>query len=353
MLTAEVRARVAPLFAAAARLSSATDPAARAARQRLAESSGLSPQGVELALALSLEKDASDAELAALASSVPRAPGAHVLLSANVFVATQRALALALVAAPRVCVRASRREPEMARFYAEAAPGLFEIVDELRPEPGDVVFAYGGAEALASVVPASIGAGAGVRAYGPGFGLEICEERAVETEPQRSELARAVALDAVLFDQRGCLSPRLILFQGERASACRFAEALCAELESFARGVPLGRVDGAELAEIRRYGETMIYAGELFTSAAGAVGVAAFDAPTSLSPVGRTLHVIPVSDAARRARELADGVTTVAVAGGAELLATITQALPEARVTVPGWLQRPAFDGPVDRRAAR
>ncbi len=350
MLT-DLRERLAPLFSAAQRLRAASDAPARAARRRLADSTGLSPEGVALALELCLETVASDAELTALSSSVPHGAAAHVLLSANVFVAAHRALALALAAAPRVHVRPSRREPEMTRWYSEAAPGLFQIVDQLRPQADDVVFAYGGAEALASVMPELSTSARAARAYGPGYGVEICAESAASREPERRELARAVALDAVLFDQRGCLSPRLILFQGSQRAACAFAEAIQRELEDFARTTPLGRLSDAERGEIARYQQTLAYSGELFTSSAGAVGVAALDSATLLSPLGRTLHIIPVSDAPARARALSGEITSVAVAGGAELLSAVARTLPGARLTVPGSLQRPAFDGPVDRRA--
>jgi hypothetical protein len=348
-VTADLARRLEPLFAAARRLAAPDDVAAEAARTRIAASSGLSQAGVELALALSLEKAPSDAELHALAKSVPQgAANAHVLLSANVFVATHRAIALALAAAPRVFVRASRREPEMARWYADAAPGLFELVSTLEPEAGDVVFAYGGAPALARVIPAF--PQSTLKAYGPGFGLVACEGAELRDEQRRSELGRHIALDAVLFDQRGCLSPRLVLVEGDMALALKLAEAIAAALEHFATEVPLGRVTAEERAEIRRYGETMTYAGELCVTAAGAVGVAALDAPPLLSPVARTLHIAPVTNAIERARALAADVTSVAVAGATNFRAALTKALPEARLTEPGMLQRPAFDGPVDRR---
>ena len=89
-----------------------------------------------------------------------------------------------------------------------------------------VVGSLGRWDALAWTLPA----GVLLRGHGPGFGLVVCDESSIDDE----NLARFVdglSLDIVLFDQRGCLSPRLVLFQGSAASATKLAQALAKALD--------------------------------------------------------------------------------------------------------------------------
>ncbi len=94
--------------------------------EELVASTGLTRQGVELAFARHLELEPTDAEIDALAASAGAAKHVVVILSANVFVAALRAIAIARAASPSVVVRPSRREPHFARALVEAAadPGL-------------------------------------------------------------------------------------------------------------------------------------------------------------------------------------------------------------------------------------
>ncbi|HEY3233680.1 MAG TPA: hypothetical protein VGJ84_03120, partial [Polyangiaceae bacterium] len=121
--------RIRRLVEAARKIADPRDPLGIRARELLPESTGLSRQGVEWALTRCLETRPTEKELRQLSASVPTAPRAHVILSANVFVAAHRAIALALAASPRVCVRTSRREPQFARLLCQASDGLFEISD--------------------------------------------------------------------------------------------------------------------------------------------------------------------------------------------------------------------------------
>src|SRR5262249_34881743 len=143
--------RLRALIAAAARIGDPHDELGVRARAALPTATGLSPEGVTLALERCLETAASDAEIRALAASVRPASGAHVVLSAGVFVAAHRAIALALAASARVFVKPSRRDPEMVRLLALAAPGLFQVVDAITPRPGEHVHAYGSDEALGAI----------------------------------------------------------------------------------------------------------------------------------------------------------------------------------------------------------
>src|SRR5829696_6144805 len=108
--------RVRRLVEAARALADPKSSLGKLARERLPEATGLSPEGVDFALQQSLEIDATPAEIATLCRDAPAAPRAHVLLSANVFVAALRAISLGLAASPRVSVRCSRREAVMAEL---------------------------------------------------------------------------------------------------------------------------------------------------------------------------------------------------------------------------------------------
>jgi hypothetical protein len=275
-----------------------------------------------------------------------------VLLSANVFVAAHRAIALGLCAAPTPCVRPSRREPETARFFAAAAPGLFEISAELKPQPGDELFAYG-ADATLAELEQGLASGAHLNAYGSGFGLVALDANPLGDDSTRLELCEALALDLLLFDQRGCLSPRLILLQASRQQALVLAETLATVLGAWAKRVPRGALAPEELAELGRYEDTLTYAGDFLATEGGAVGVAAGETVLEPCPVGRVAHIVPVRDAVQATLRLAPELTTLAALGSPSFEQALFAAAPQARRARPGSMQRPSFDGPVDRRPRR
>ena len=339
------RARVEALVASARHVADGASELGRRARRMLAGSTGLSPENVEWSLREALEISPAAAELAALLASVEPARAAHVLLPANVFVAAHRALALALAASPVVRVRASRREPHFARLLLEGAPGLFELVDAIAPEPGDHVFAFGTDTTLAAV-RASVPPGATLHAHGSGFGIAV-----VDALHADAKAARALALDIAAFDQRGCLSPRVAFVLGDGAAAARFAALVAEALAEHARRVPLGRLDDAERADNVRFRDTAIYAGPLLAAGPGSVCVS--EGAALIAPAGRNLCVVPAQELARVLAEVdASLVTAVGVAGSETLALDIARALPSARLSELGRMQRPAFDGPADRRAA-
>lgn len=341
------RARVQALLRGAQRLSDPSDSLGRIARTRLVASSGLSRENVEWALRCALETTPSAAELDELVASVEQTPRSHVLLSANVFVAAHRAIALALAASSEVYVRASRREPEMTELLAEAAPGTFQRVDELAPRAGDQLFAYGRAETLqlvASALPEDVS----FWGHGPGCGVVVVSASYSASE----ELARALSVDVAAFDQRGCLSPRLVLFEGPREGAVELARTIASALAEKQLEIPLGELSEDELADIARYRDTLLYTGELFSAAAGYVGVAAAHAALELAPVGRNLHVVAVEDAVARLEPIAHAVTTFSHVGPDARRIRLAAALPSARPAKLGHMQTPRFDGPVDRRVS-
>lgn len=342
------RHRVDALIAAAKRIADPLDPLGVKARAELPVATGLSPEGVDFALGRCLETHPEDEEVRALVRSVPRVPGAHVLLSANVFVAAHRAVALALAASADVVVRPSRREPTMVRLLERAAPGLFRIAERLEPRPGDHVWAYGEAETLEAVrrdFPDDVV----LHGHGPGIGIVFVDAQA-EPLGDPDAAARAVADDVVPFDQRGCLSPRVVFVLGESRVVRSFAEALARALGDAAARVPLGRLDSEEIGETRRYRDAMLVAGAVLPTAGGIVGLDVDGRAVVVPPPGRNVHVMGCTDPESVMGALGSTVTTIGVAGGSALRRRIANLFPHARVTQPGAMQTPPFDGPADRR---
>jgi acyl-CoA reductase-like NAD-dependent aldehyde dehydrogenase len=340
----DARERVCRLIEAARVIRDPASDLGRRARRDLVQSTDLSAEGVELALRECLETAPTDAELSELLSSVGPAARAHVILPANVFVAAHRAIALALASSASVAVKPSRREPHFARLLVLAAPGLFEVVPEIRPEAGDALWAYGGDETLDALATRFSATRVSLFARGPGFGAAVVD-RAKATR----EAARALAADIVPFEQRGCLSPAIALVAGDAADALGFAKLLSSELEAFARDVPAGTLDANELADVARYRDAFSYAGTVIPAGPGWVAVPE-EHRLVPAPAGRNLTVVATSDPARDLLPYARQITALGVAASADLRTSLAAAFPDARVSDLGRMQRPPFDGPADRR---
>ena len=342
------RARLEPLFESARSLADPSTERGRHARARLSASSGLSPQGVDFAIARCLEIAASDLEIAALIRSTPTSEVAHVLLSANVFVAAHRAIAIALASSAQVRVRPSRREPEMAELLLAGAPGAFQIVPELSPRAGDRLWAYGSDETMDEVA-VTLPPGVALHAHGSGFGVAVID--GPHSDAALTPLLTALAEDIALFDQRGCLSPRLLLVNGEPGFATELARELALELGKLEQRIPRGQLTAPELSEIAKYRDTAHFTGEVFEGGLGFVTVGQAGA-WLLPPTGRNIHVLSSANAVASLLPYRPLLTSCAFEGNAELRQALRRALPGARVCRFGEMQRPPFDGPVDLRNA-
>jgi hypothetical protein len=341
---AGARTRVRALIDAASRIADPAGTLGRRARDELPGATGLSPAGVELALTECLETHVTDADLAVFCAAVTPARAAHVLLSANVFVAAHRAIALALAASARVSVRPSRRDPAFARLLAEASAGLFHIVPELAPSPGDTVFAFGTDKTLATVrstLPPTVT----FHSHGSGIGVAI-----LDPAHATRETARALALDVVPFDQRGCLSPRAALFLGPDSEARAFAALVASELEALAKTIPLGGITPAESADITLFRDTLTYSGTLFPAGPSFVATAPRN-EIVFAPIGRNLTITPCEDPALLLRPHASIIAALGLATSVANSALLQATFPGARTSPLGRMQRPSFDGPVDKRS--
>lgn len=343
-------ARVKRLLEASRVLQDSTHPLGRRARELLPAVTGLSPPNVEWALSHALETHASDEELAMLLVRTPECEVAHVLLSANVFVAALRAVAIALAAAPQVFVRASRREPEMLQLLAAAAPGQFQVVETLSPQAGDHVWAYG-SDATISLLRTKWPDGVRVHEHGSGFGCVMLDETDVTSAAQTTALATGISQDVAAFDQRGCLSPRVILLQADRSAARRLKEALLAAMQQRELEVPRGQLKADERAQIQQYCATMCMAGDVTALPGGVVSLELEPIPFVLPPTGRVVHIRCVTEGITELRSLRQHLTTIGIHhGNLTLRERLQHEFTGARVVPVGTLQTPVLDGPVDLR---
>ncbi|AKU98576.1 hypothetical protein AKJ09_05240 [Labilithrix luteola] len=312
---------------------------------------GLSPEGVDLAFEKHLELRPSDAEVASLVARAGDAPSVAVVLSANVFVGALRALAIARAASDDVIVRPSRREPVFARALVDAARALgdtgirldeaFEVASLERGE----IHVYGRDETIDEVRK---NARVRVRGHGSGMGVAWLSERA-----ELESAARLLADDVVAFDQRGCLSPRVVMVEGDDARAEAFGEALHEALSRYDTLVPRGTIPADERPAAARYVDTMTYAGSAIVGAGHVVGVAPAGSAFVLPPSWRHVHVVPSSNAREAAAWLSPVARGVVTLGSNDLSAARALAgvvTTWARLAEIGRMQRPPLDGPVDLR---
>jgi hypothetical protein len=316
----------------------------------LVASTGLSREGVALGLRY-LEIDATFAEIDALVVGATPASGVHVILSANVFTAPLRALAVAWAASEVITVRPSRRDPLFTRALVLAVGDarLRLVGDEAAPVALGEVHVYGRDETVDAVARGAA-PGVVVRGHGAGMGVAFVGER-VEEE----SAANAIAEDVVVFDQRGCLSPRVVVVEGGAGRAALVAERLHARLTSLGQDVPRGRLDDSERSSAARYVETMAFAGRVLGGDGHAVGLGEATSPAILPPVGRHVHVVAVTgpeDARRWLQPLARFIVAIGCEDAAQGRAIIGDRA-NVRVSRLGRMQRPPLDGPVDLRTVR
>ncbi len=349
------RARVWSVIRAARRIQDPGDVLGQEARARLVDVTGLTRESIELALVDHFETNPTDIEIDTLLNSTTQAPVCHVILSANVCTAPLRALALAVATSERVFVRPSRRDPVVTELLVRALSedaefvacgGVIEIVEIVRPNPGDELHVYGSDESITSI-RAGLPDGVVVRAHGTGIGIAV-----IGRELVIDLAAEAVTRDVIPFDQRGCLSPRFVFVEGDALRAETFALVLHASLNRYSERIPRGVVDDGLQAEISRYRATMEAIGSYWFGPSHGVGFDAIPRALVLPPAARIVHVVAV-DAQCVLTLLAPWIRHVTAVGSddeGELSVAIFKNVPEARRSGLGNMQRPLLDGPVDGR---
>jgi acyl-CoA reductase-like NAD-dependent aldehyde dehydrogenase len=314
--------------------------------EAIARTTGLSAAGVELGFTRHLETEASDADLDALVLAAGDASIVHVVLSANVFTAPLRAIAIARAAAPRVVVRPSRRDPVLARALVEAArdPAITidPELDVAAIEDGEL-HVYGRDETIA-LLRARARSGVVVRGHGAGMGVAL-----VSPHADLTRAAEALADDVVAFDQRGCLSPRIAIAVGPDSRARELSLALHEALLAVGARVPRGALTDDEREDRARWLAAVDFAGTALRALDHVVGFVAGAAPL-IPPSGRHVHVCAAADESVARAHLAPFARFIVAVGSDDPAWASALAPSHARVSPLGAMQRPPLDGPVDRR---
>lgn len=320
--------------------------------RRIAASGFMSLQGAKLALELALETAPSADEVDELvARSQQRVTSLDestvwVVLSSTVFTAAHRAVALALSLSSRVKLKPSRRQPHFAQALWRASNGLFELVEDVTPNRGDVVMVFGSDESI-EAIRKNVGPGVTVRGYGHGMGVAV-----ITSGADLEQSTKGLALDMVLFEQQGCLSPR-VMFLDTACDAAEFDQRLIAELQAWQTRVPPEQADAhiARAAWERRVAQTL---GEVSVCGAGFIAhyteqwCATHRLPLSSAP--RSISVVHTKRPLSQLAPIAQQVTCVGFAGDEATARQLAHHLPGIRHVPLGMMQRPRFDGPVDLR---
>ena len=136
-----------------------------------------------------------------------------------------------------------RREPSVAAASAALTwPGGRRDLQDPLCEAVDHVLAYGGADTLSALQDRSAPK---LLPFGPGASLAVLSDADPDDLPRT---ARALARDAVLFDQRGCLSLQVIFAQSNIGA---LAEAMGQALADAAVDLPPGTAPSSDLVRAR------------------------------------------------------------------------------------------------------
>lgn len=315
-------------------------------REHWSTQTGLSAPNVDWALKHSLELYPTTTELERLVASVPESPTAHVLLSANVFTMPLRAIALGLASSPSVRVRPSRRARAFAELLHRASPEAFTLVEALMPRVGDHLWAFGGDDTMVALAQ-SLVPGVTLHAHGDGYGVIALETPELLSDDDYDSMA----LDIAAFDQRGCLSPRVVAVQAREAEIHRVATRLNSALARMQERIPCGRLTESEQSARVAHRELFKFLGVALDGPHGLVTHAFEDIPWTIAPSGRVIHIHRSSCLLETLAAVEPMLTTVGTRGA--LLEELPKHLRHARITRIGTMQTPPLDGPVDRRAPR
>ena len=328
-------------------------------RGRLAERGPLfSAAGIERGIPLALERWTEPA-LAALGAreldGAGRAPRVTALwLAGPVPTAAFAGIALPLLTGSSVYVKPSSSDPGAAELFVEslaaADPELAECA-ALGADPGaleraDAVVASGGDESVRAVrerVPPATP----FLAYAHKLSLAVVGAGA---DPDAA--ARQVALDAALWDGRGCLSPAWVLVSDTpRGAAAAFAERLAEQFEALAAELPRGALDAAEHLRLRewRAGAAVREDTRLYPRGEAPEWGVSLGPAGELPPPGglRFARVVPLAeedDLVRHCRKLRPHLSAIGHAGwtgGIDALRAALEAGGGSRLCPAGRLQAP------------
>ena len=355
-------------------IASLADPsssAGREARTEIARRSGLSNLGAEWALDTTLS-ELRHSSLEGALHTMRRAHAGYrvtplrahaIVLAANVFTACLRPIVWSLLARAPVLVKVATHDEGLAELFAIAAsaidPELGESVAVVSSAGSsaalyerlaarvDVVSAHGGDHAIAAM-RAATSATTEFIAHGHGLGAIVVLRSARSST--LAALADAIAHDIAAYDQRGCLSPQLILVERGGELSPRDLAALVASqgLASLAVGMPRGPLPieiGAQQVQWRGVASSLH---ELFEGDGYAVSFEG-GAPVRPSPGYRNIgvHAIDsVADLGALLTPYGPHLKVIAIAGGAERVVLPSPLSP--RICAVGEMQRPPLLAATD-----
>ncbi|MFQ5512832.1 MAG: aldehyde dehydrogenase family protein [Myxococcota bacterium] len=292
------------------------------------------------------------------------APGlTAVWLAGSIPTASFHALLLPLLAGSAVYGRPSSHDPASARLFTASLravdPGVADALevgrDDTLLDQADALVAYGSNETIESLRGR---APAGCLFVGYGHKLSAA---AVGPAADLESAATAVALDAALFDGRGCLSPAYVFVaQDPQGRADRFAEHLADALGALTETLPRGALSATEQVALReRWAREALREGARVLSPVPRTDWAVLLAPAGTWPEPGLLRFVPVlpvrdlDELGTCCAQLHPHLSSLAHVGweaGADELEKIVRRGGGARCCAPGRLQAPPLDWRQDER---
>jgi len=245
--------------------------------------------------------------------------------------------------APAFVTALARREPRLAEAVAALSwPGGDAELEAPLLDAAGIVLAYGEAETLHDL-QRRLGKGSDrLVGYGPKTSLAV-----VAPGADLAAVARGLARDVALFDQRGCLSVAAVYALGDGGQAESLAQSLAGALTLEGEALPPGPREPAALAAVQQLRAEAELRGLFHPPLPVAVGTVLVDPDPTFRPGPglRTVRVHPLAEAGRLPEILApwaDRLQGAALAGEAawKLSGALT-ALGISRLTPPGQLQSP------------
>jgi hypothetical protein len=352
-------------------LADPSSPVGREARTTIASRTGLSTAGAAWALdttLVELRRPSLENALAAMRAAHERYRATPVrthalVLAANVFTACLRPMVWSLLARVPLLVKVATHDEGLAELFSVALsaidPELGEAIAVLWPRGRsealyarlaarvDLVSAHGGDHAIGEM-RAATSATTELVAHGHGLGAVVVLREALSSH--LPALAQAIARDVGAYDQRGCLSPHVVLVEkGGELSPRDLAALVAAQgLAPLSRAMPRGALPieiGAQQVQWRGLASSLheLFEGDGYaTSFEGA-------SPVRPTPGYRNVafHAFDhATDLAARLAIYGTHLKVVAVAGDPTRVVLPSPLAP--RVCPPGDMQRPPLLAATD-----
>ncbi len=275
-------------------------------------------------------------------------------------------IALALLARGPLLIKTATNEPAIPRLFLDSLrklapdlansvavltwPGGHDALDSLASRAADVVTVYGGDDTVNALL-ARCRFPTRFFGYGHRVSFGIIGPDDGKRGPARlGELARGFALDAAVYDQRGCMSPHCLFVA--RAAPWTLEEVARALVDigfpHVEQTLPRGRLSTDTAAALLQELGVAEFTAQVFRAETAAV-VVHREPGFRASPGGRTLHLVPYDDEAALLSELdrlRGAISTVGLdyprARRTDFLATLGR-LGVRRITSPGRMQRPVW----------